>query len=262
MGPSRGPMRYLQVFLFALSLQAGESGALSIDANIQARHLPYGTVLNPIVVSPGSKEIVQYTRCGDSAIWTGHYLAAEAFRYRVTWSPEARDNLVRAFAGIKRLVDVTGTDLLARCAVPENSPYAAGIASEEAHNGAYHSMLNGERWMWIGHTSRDQYAGVFFGLGVAYEMIDDAGTRAEIAALVTRLLSRLIGWGWNIVMPDGSISTTFLIRPEQRLSFQQVGKRVNPQKFTSQYRWDAFGLAVQASLAIGIDVLDERSSYF
>ncbi len=45
---------------------------------------PYGTVLDPIFAGPASNQIVGYTRCGDSAIWTGHYLAAEAFRYQVT----------------------------------------------------------------------------------------------------------------------------------------------------------------------------------
>jgi hypothetical protein len=152
--------------------------------------------------------------------------------------------------------------LLARCAVPEDSPYAKGIASEEAANGNRISTLNGRRWMWIGNTSRDQYTGVFFGLGAAYDLIPDAAIREEIAALVTRLLNRLIGWGWNVVLPDGSSSTTFLIRPEQRLAFLQIGKRVNPARFTDTYRVDAAALAIQTALPLTIDALNDRSSYF
>ncbi len=256
-------MRFLQVYLLlTLSVQAAESDALAIHANLLARHLPYGTVLNPIVAAPGSSQIVNYTRCGDSAIWTGHWLAAEAFRWRVTHNPDALVNARAAVAGIKLLVDVTGTDLLARCAVPEDSPYAKGIASEEASNGSYIRALDGRRWVWIGHTSRDQYTGVFFGLGAAYDLLADAAIRADIAALTTRLLDRLIGWGWNVIMPDGSSSTTFLIRPEQRLSFPQVGKRVNPARFSDAYRADSVALAVQTSLPLTIDALDDRSSYF
>jgi hypothetical protein len=256
-------MRFLQVFLlFSVVLQAGETEALAIHANLQARHLPYGTVMNPIVAAPGSSEIVHYTRCGDSAIWTGHYLAAEAFRYKVTRAPEALVNLRGAIAGIKLLVDITGTDLLARCALPQDSPYAKGVASEEASNGSHSTTLNGRPWIWIGHTSRDQYTGVFFGLGAAYDLVDDGEVRAQISALVTRLLDRLRGWNWNIVMPDGSVSTTFLIRPEQRLSFLQVGKLVNPQRFADTYRFDSTALAVQTGLAITIDSLNDRTSYF
>jgi hypothetical protein len=59
----------------APALAAGaEADALAISANIQARHLPFGTILDPIFTAPDSNGIAGYTRCGDSAIWTGHYL--------------------------------------------------------------------------------------------------------------------------------------------------------------------------------------------
>jgi len=68
---------------------ASETDALAISAAIQARHMPFGTILNPIYSSPASNDIIGYTRCGDSALWTGAYLAAEAFRYKVTQSADA-----------------------------------------------------------------------------------------------------------------------------------------------------------------------------
>ena len=33
---------------------------------------------------------------------------------------------------------------------------------------------------WIGGTSRDQYSGVFFGLGVAYDLVDDPQVPADV----------------------------------------------------------------------------------
>ena len=72
------------VLFFSVRARATEADALAISANIQAIHVPYGTILDPIYASPTSSQIIGYTRCGDSAIWTGHYLAAEAFRYQVT----------------------------------------------------------------------------------------------------------------------------------------------------------------------------------
>jgi len=101
---------------------ASESDALAISAAIQARHLPYGTIIDPVYAAPDSDQISSYTRCGDSALWTGHYLAAEAFRYKVTGSQDAFANIQAAIAGIKSLADVTGNNLLARCIVPLNSP--------------------------------------------------------------------------------------------------------------------------------------------
>ncbi len=133
----RAHMRVACIVFFLSIAQAAEPDALSILANIQSRHLPFGTILDPIFVSPSSNQIVGYTRCGDSALWTGHYLAAEAFRYAVTNAPDALTNARAAVSGLKTLVDVTGTDVLARCVVPANTPYEAGIASEEAANGIY-----------------------------------------------------------------------------------------------------------------------------
>lgn len=238
---------------------AAESDALAISANIQARHLPFGTIIDPIFAAANSDQIVGYTRCGDSAIWTGHYLAAEAFRYNVTRSPDAFNNLSRAIAGIRSLVDITGTDVLARCLVPLNSPFAAGIQSEEAHNGIYTNSAAG--YSWVGNTSRDQYSGVMFGLGVAYDLVDDAGVKNSISLLVTRLLNFLLAHGWLVVMPDGSISTLFLLRPDQELALLAVGRHVNAGQFASAYSQLSGALAATVPVPIGVDVTS-NDSYF
>src|SRR5262249_8946771 len=85
------------VFAFVHDLHASELDALSISGNIQSLHMPYGTILDPVFASsdpnsPDYSTIAGYARAADSAIWTGHYLAAEAFRYQVTKSQDALDN--------------------------------------------------------------------------------------------------------------------------------------------------------------------------
>jgi len=242
-----------------LPARATDANALAISSNIQATHVPFGTVLDPIFAGPASNQIIGYTRCGDSAIWTGHYLAAEAFRYQVTQSPAALANVKQAIAGIKSLLDVTGTNLLARCLVPLNSPYGAGIQSEEAANGIYTNSSAG--YFWVGNTSRDQYMGVIFGLGVAYDMVNDAGVQASISQIATRLVQFLEGHAWTIVMPDGSISTTFVIRPDQILTLLQVGRHVNPSAFSTDYDINKILLAAGVLTAVGVDAASD-SSYF
>ena len=101
----------------ATTLAASETDALTISANIQQFHMPYGSILDPVFASsdpasPDYSRIVGYTHAGDSAVWTGHYLAAEAFRYQVTRSPEAFANVWRALWGIRALIDITKTDVL------------------------------------------------------------------------------------------------------------------------------------------------------
>ncbi len=241
------------------SVYASDADALAISANIQNRHLPFGTVLDPIFAAPDSNQITGYTRCGDSAIWTGYYLAAESYRYSVTHDPAALDNVRRATGAIKALADVTAINILARCAVPMSSPYAAGIQSEEQANGIYINNSAGE--VWIGNTSRDQYTGVMFGLAVAYDLAADAEVRNTISGLVTRLVDFLSGHGWSVVMPGGSISTSFIIRPDQILSFLQVARHVNPDHFSTKYDVQRVLLSAEVPVPIGLESTND-SSYF
>jgi len=243
------------------SLHSAERDALQIDATLQERHVPYGTVLNPFLSSDGLA-VTDYTRCGDSALWTGHYLAAEAFRYKVTGDPQALANLQGALNGLTVLVNITGTDVLARCALPADSPYAASISSQESANGIYHATVSGKPWLWVGNTSRDQYCGVFFGLGAAYDLLTDATLRASIASLATRLLNNLTSALWTVIMPNFSASTTFLIRPDQQLTLLQVGQHVNPSAFAPQYASAEGALAVTSPAALLVDAADNQNSYF
>jgi hypothetical protein len=250
------------ISLGVFSLNASEADALAISATIQQRHLPFGGILDPIFAAPDSDQIVGYTRCGDSAIWTGHYLAAESFRYKVTRSPEALANVLNAERGLRALVDVTGTDLLARCLVPVDSPYAVGILQEEQSHGVFLGNLNQTGYFWIGDTSRDQYSGVMFGLGVAYDMVDDPLVHAEVAALTTRLVDFLRHNNWTIVMPDGRISSLFLGRADQQLAFLQIARHVNSSRFSTAYTATEIFGAAETLAPISIEVLDPHSSYF
>jgi hypothetical protein len=246
-----------------------EADAVAISQVIQQRHWPYLTLLNPRFASgdPASPDFMTlapsgYTQAADNAIWTGHYLAAEATRYSVTASPDALANARKALRGITALIDVTKTDVLARFLIPRSSPYADAILAEEAHEGIYESTYDKQPYAWLGGTSRDQYSGVFFGLGVAYDMIGDGKTRAEIRKDVSRLLTNLITNGWSVRMPDGSFSTTFAQRPDQQLSFLQVGRHVDPARWDAVYQSFRAANAALVQLPIQTECQDPYGSYY
>jgi hypothetical protein len=249
------------VCLLSAAVFGAEQDALAIDANIQARHLPYGAILDPIL-SPDLTQVTDYTRCGDSAVWTGHYLAAEAFRYKVTGSADALANINNAIAAINNLVNVTGGNVLSRCALPADSAYAGSIASQESANGIYTGSIYGAPWIWAGNTSRDQYVAVFFGLTVTYDMVTDQTVRNWCSYLMTRLLQNLLNNAWSVVLPDGSIPTTFLIRPDQQLALLLMGKHVNGGAFGHKYSALSDALSPTVPVPIGVDCADQTSSYF
>jgi hypothetical protein len=252
----------LLVGTLTASAQTYEQRALRISREILTRHLPFGTVIDPMYTAPDSSQIQTYTRCGDSAIWTGHWLAAESFRYAVNPTPSALAAVKTALSGIQSLVDVTGShNLLARCILDPSSPWSAGPRNEERHHREWSGTWNGREYIWIGNTSRDQYLGVFFGLSVAYQQVNDSEVRETIAQVATRLIDRLLQTNWAVFMPDGAISTVFWFRPEQTLAILQVGRQVNPVRFGPIYeeaRRGAHGLG----LIIWLESLDPHNSYF
>ena len=239
----------IAVLISASAGRASEADALAISANIQARHFPFASILDPIYASPTSDQIVAYTRCGDSALWTGAYLAAESFRYKVTQSPDALKNVKAALAGLKALSDLTGTNQLARCIVPIDSPYAAGIAHEEDAN----SVHSNPPWLWIGNPSRDQIVGAFFGLGVAFDLVDDADVKSGASDLATRLIGYISRHQWS---PTDDAGNSFQTRPEELQMLLQVARHLNPANTVSG---PFFVLPV--STGVEFDVLS-LTSYF
>ena len=237
-----------------------ESKALDISNQIRQRHMPHGTIMDPVFASPDSEDIVGYTRAGDSAIWTGHYLAAECFRYKATQDPAALDNIRMALSGLQGLVNITGSNVLARVAVPVDSPYGEGIQKEEGGHGVYQGTLQDQPHFWIGNTTRDQYSGVMFGLGVALDLVNEV--RADAAALITKLVSYLLDHAWTVWMPNGQISTVFLQRPDQQLAFIQIAKQADSGKFGTASKLLRLKLSAVILAPIAYEVLDDHHSYF
>ena len=150
LAPARSPA---VIASFAIATAPNEPDAVALSQIIQERHWPYLTLLNPRFAtgdstSPSFMTLAPsgYTQAADNAIWTGHYLAAEALRYQVTGSPDALANATKALRGITALIDVTGTNLLARFLIPRSSPYAQAVLDEEVQHGIHYSLYNGEEY--------------------------------------------------------------------------------------------------------------------
>jgi uncharacterized protein (TIGR03437 family) len=188
--------------------------------------MPFGTIMDPVYASSSSNQIVGYTRCGDSALWTGAYLAAESFRYKVTQSADALNNVKSALAGLTLLSNVTGDNRLARCVFPSDSPYAAAIESEEASN----TINQNPPLVWVDNTSRDQVVGTFFGLCAAFDLVDDATVKSGVSSLATLLIGYISRHLWS---PNNDITSTFEVRPEELQMLLQVARHVNPSNGVS-----------------------------
>jgi hypothetical protein len=110
--------------------------------------------------------------------------------------------------------------------------------------------------------SRDQYAGVFFGLFAAYQFVADDGIRQRTRVLMTRMLDYLLDSGWNVPLPpEGKIYTSYLGAFDHQLAYLRIGKTIAPARFAGHYNRVA-AASVAAWLPIWLSVLDPIPEYF
>jgi len=223
-------------------------------------HIVRDLLLEVTFTSPESDEVVNYISFGDSPIWTGHYLAAQAYRYSVTGDPQAVENARRVVGGITRLLHVTGEPgRLVRFAVPQGDPLADQWVGGERFEGSYEGVPH----YWTGaFISRDQYSGVMFGMALAYDLIDDDALRRQIRSNVRVILDYLMANGWTAKRPDGSIATAWWGSFDQILNYLQIGKRVDPWRYTWTYWGYSRSLSRLVPVPYLIESVDVHGSYF
>ena len=133
----------------------------------------------------------------DVAFHTGIYLGSQALRYRVTGEPAALDTVRSALAGIALLHDVTGVrGLIARHANPRGA-----VQTDQ-----WRPSPTLADYDYKSDVSKDQYAGVAFGLALTWAHVPDAGVRAEVARLSGAIADHLIENRMTLVGSEGETS--------------------------------------------------------
>ncbi|MGZ8701014.1 MAG: hypothetical protein ACXWZY_01840 [Gaiellaceae bacterium] len=267
------------------------TSAATLEAGID-QHLPHGAILSidckPVRADPNAKGCPEYSWTGeaDSALWTGHYLAAEAFRY-ASGDLAALPRVEKALAGVERLFWVTGDTavvdkkratvsdphgLLARTAMPAavrgRMPAVPYTRKQLAERKCYYVRPEGG-WLaggkpysrlalvpkqlrdaatpvgqvWHGWgcaddhpVSKDQYAGVFYGLAMAHRLVPVLSVQERTGRLIRDALDFLLANGWNVrVPPKNRYETTFLGDFPKQLAFLRIGATVLGGKYLDQY---------------------------
>ncbi len=143
-----------------------------------------------------------YGAHADGAFHTGIALAAAAMRHAVVRSPTTREHVARTLDGVSLLAAVSGKrGLLARHVTPVDAPWPAA-------DPRWQRSVSRPRFAWRGDVSKDQYAGVLCGLGVALAVLgDDAEIRQRIGNVAGAIADHLIDHDLRIVDVDGETTT-------------------------------------------------------
>ena len=233
-----------------------EEVANNVSLKIRQVNTPHGCVLRATMDTPSTESwlvafqnggpgvrgaVTDYEDGGDSAIWTGHWLAAEAFRYGVTQDSLALDNIGHALAGVGALFDVNGgTGLLARSVAPESSITGQNIV--RGNRVFRRAQINGQTWVSMqggNGISRDQYSGIMFGLSICWELVPPA--RPDCERRIAQVLDYLIARDWIITEDrppagtSGSRGPTFWAGVQyQKLAFLLMGHRFDQTRWAQE----------------------------
>ncbi|MDJ0841326.1 MAG: hypothetical protein QNK37_32750 [Acidobacteriota bacterium] len=249
--------------------------AIAVSELLRSGHLPFDSVLDAVVLrdEPGGAA-VDYVHFGDSAIWTGHYLAAEAFRFAETGDKDALLGIDHALDAIERLINLSGIPgLLSRVAIPTDSPVLDTLEDEVIGDGQgdrlFSGFHEGREYESMGHITRDQYSGALMGTGIAAMVLDkvpEIRDRARDLALtmIDYLVERQFCPSESVVDPISQTrftSTTWLGNPGQVLAILQLGRALAPERYTDLFAQD-YPMWAANWFFSWLQTFDTHDSYF
>jgi hypothetical protein len=178
-----------------------EEKAAAFERALDEGHLlPWGALGYRVRVREGKVEPVYGA---DTVAWTGALLGAECERWAATGDPAALRRVGTLLGGLETLAAVTGRPgLLARYAAP------AGFLGTEPRTAEWREGAAGfEGWRWRGDLSKDQIAGLVYGLTAVTDFVADEALRARAARLLEAVADRLVGRGGIYEDDDGGPTT-------------------------------------------------------
>ena len=193
--------------------ESGTAGELrekagEYDAWHLANHQPYyGCTVGTAFTDATRTTVAQYFDFNDSCEWTGLYLGSQSFRYYVTGDAQAKTNAIRTVHALSGNLHVNDKPGFISRFHAEQDPliYPGDTWCDAPEQARCHRVEDGpyaDSWWW-GETSRDMYNGWFFGMAVAFDLVDDEDMRDLIRADVTEVLDELLDSYWWIIDEAG-----------------------------------------------------------
>ena len=182
--------------------------AMEYDQWHLTHHQPYhGGTVSVVFTDETRSEVDHYFEWNDSCEWTGLYLGGQAIRYHVTGDEQARDNVLRMVEMLSGNLYITGTPGYIARYWAEQDPliYPGDEWCDDPQQRKCQHIEDGpdaEKWWW-GETSRDMYNGWFFGMAMAFDLVDDEAMREVIRDNVEHVLTVLMSQNWMILNEEG-----------------------------------------------------------
>ncbi len=169
--------------------------ALYFDKQVRSRHIRHG--LNSTVggMTGGDVTSGSLQTSDNDGLWTAMYLAGEVFRYAVTHSGEALENIESSLDAMERLYTVNPVP-----GFPSRSFQRRGY---KFHDKAWRRAEDPE-WDWKSTTSSDEAIGHIFAFGTIAELVDVPEIRERAVMLIDTLMGHVVNNDFYLIDWDGN----------------------------------------------------------
>jgi len=214
-----------------------EEKALFYEKQVREKNIRYGFNSSSVRLTDGYSSGQTGNQPSDN-LWTGMYLAAELFRYKVTGSEDAKENAYESFEAMERLFTVTNIPGLFARSIERD--YKTENAKDkdwkrkELLTGSPASLwlpaADHPNWSWRSTASSDQTVGQIFALTLILELSDDAQWKARALKCLDNLMGYIVKNDFYIIDVDGEPTMWGKWNPDY---VNQFPKNVGDRKITS-----------------------------
>ncbi len=177
--------------------------AAYFDEVSRTQHLAGDGLYRNIYLTEDLQEVEHWKQTENTILWSGMYLASQAFRYAVTRDSEAVENAKTVLSGLHDLTEVTGVKgLYGRTLWRPDVAYD----SDGAGNPGWSDSTSMPGWRFRNDVSKDGYDGLMFGYAAAMEHFDDEEIIDEVKQRLAEISEHLVNNGLRIIDVDGQVT--------------------------------------------------------
>ncbi len=155
--------------------------ALYFEKLTRDRHVRYGLVADCGLRKPGDLSTFYLQDSDNDGLWTGMYVAAEAFRFAATGDKQARRFAGESLRALIRLEEINGI-----------KGFVSRSFTKKKKTGRKWHLAKDGIWYWKGDTSSDEIVGHFFAYSIYYDLVADEKEKRQIAGVVSRIMNHII----------------------------------------------------------------------
>jgi hypothetical protein len=168
--------------------------AMFFEKQVRERHIRTGFNATVSGIVKGDVTTGSMEDSDNDGLWTSMYLAAETFRYAVTRSSEALQNVMESLDAMDRLYSINPVP-----GFPARSFLRRGYKYDDK---PWRRAADPE-WDWKSTTSSDEVIGHVFAFGAIADLVDKNEIRDQAVALIDTLMSHIIKNDFYLIDWDG-----------------------------------------------------------